>query len=156
MSPELLDPDHFGFKDSQPTKESDCYALGMVIYEVLGRQAPFTPYKDFIVIRKVIEGERPGRPQGAKGVWFMDDLWGMLEQCWSPQPKDRPTITAVLECLELVSAAWQPPLRTDSDTETDTDDETCSTVSDPSMFLHSITNPRLVFEGLLSGPWALS
>jgi len=34
MSPELLDPDRYGLPDSRPTKESDCYALGMVAYEV--------------------------------------------------------------------------------------------------------------------------
>jgi len=37
MSPELLDPERFGIPESEdnwPTKQSDCYALGMVIYEV--------------------------------------------------------------------------------------------------------------------------
>jgi len=34
MSPELLDPDQYGLPDSRPTKQSDCYALGMVVYEV--------------------------------------------------------------------------------------------------------------------------
>ena len=37
MSPELLDPDGFGIpesEDNRPTRQSDCYALGMVIYEV--------------------------------------------------------------------------------------------------------------------------
>ena len=34
MSPELLDPQCFG-SDGCPTRESDCYALGMVIYEVI-------------------------------------------------------------------------------------------------------------------------
>ena len=33
MSPELLDPTHFG-SDGLPSRASDCYALGMVIYEV--------------------------------------------------------------------------------------------------------------------------
>ena len=33
MSPELLDPTYFG-SEGNPTYESDCYALGMVIYEV--------------------------------------------------------------------------------------------------------------------------
>ena len=33
MSPELLDPTHFG-SEGRPTRESDCYALGMVVYEV--------------------------------------------------------------------------------------------------------------------------
>ena len=34
-SPELLDPPRFA-SDGRPTRESDCYALGMVIYEVSG------------------------------------------------------------------------------------------------------------------------
>ena len=34
VSPELLDPDRFEISDYRPTKQSDCYALGMVIYEV--------------------------------------------------------------------------------------------------------------------------
>ena len=33
-SPELLYPDMFGIIDDRPTKESDCYALGMTVYEV--------------------------------------------------------------------------------------------------------------------------
>lgn len=33
MSPELLDPKRFG-SDGRQTRESDCYALAMVIYEV--------------------------------------------------------------------------------------------------------------------------
>jgi len=35
MSSELFLPQEFGPKKSCPTKSSDCYALGMVIYEVL-------------------------------------------------------------------------------------------------------------------------
>ena len=34
MSPELLDPERFGIPESKggrPTKQSDCYALGMVV-----------------------------------------------------------------------------------------------------------------------------
>jgi len=36
MSPELLHPEGFGVPKSEnrPTRHSDCYALGMVIYEV--------------------------------------------------------------------------------------------------------------------------
>ena len=37
MSPELLYPEKFGMPESEgnwPTRQSDCYALGMVIYEV--------------------------------------------------------------------------------------------------------------------------
>jgi hypothetical protein len=44
MSPELLDPERFGIPESEgdrPTRQSDCYALGMVIYEVRVPASPF-------------------------------------------------------------------------------------------------------------------
>jgi serine/threonine protein kinase len=43
MSRELLDPELFGIPQSEgdrPTRQSDCYALGMVIYEVRVRESP--------------------------------------------------------------------------------------------------------------------
>jgi len=109
MSPELLNPDLFGFEDSQPTKESDCYALGMVVLEVLSGQPPLASDEDFIVMRKIVDGERPGRPKGPEGVWFTDDLWGMLELCWATRPESRPSVHAVHKCLERLSGTWEPP-----------------------------------------------
>ena len=67
MSPELLDPDQFESSDGRPTRESDCYALGMVIYEVLSGKVPFASLKEFIVMRKVLEGERPSMSEGVEG-----------------------------------------------------------------------------------------
>ena len=43
MSPELLDPSKFNAPDPRPTRESDCFALGMVIYEVRARQILRSP-----------------------------------------------------------------------------------------------------------------
>lgn len=113
MSPELLHPEQFGLKESRPTKESDYYALGMVILEVLSGQSPFARYKEFIVMRKVIEGERPERPKEGQ---FTDALWRIVEQCWASQPKNRASAESVLECLEKVSTGWLPsPLREKGD-----------------------------------------
>ena len=140
MSPELLNPERFGFGNGQPTRGSDCYALGMVILEVLSGKAPFKPYKDLIVVQKVVEGERPERPQGAEGPWFTDGLWETLGQCWSPRPEHRPTIEAVLKRLERVSITWRPlpPCTDDDDVHTASDDESYSTASHSCMFPHFI------------------
>ena len=138
MSPERLNPDQFGFENSRPTKESDCYALGMVIFEVLSGQIPFKrDGHELAVMREILEGEHPERPQGAEGARFTDDLWGMLKWCWSHQPKARPTVEAVLRHLEQISTTWQPlPPGADGNVETDTggDDWYDFTVSGPGMF----------------------
>ena len=98
MSPELLDPESSGLRGSRPTKESDCYALGMLIYETLSGKAPFAPFNAPIV--KILRGERPERPHGAEGAWFTDGIWAMLELCWKYRPGDRVGAETVLSCLE--------------------------------------------------------
>ena len=99
MSPELS-PEKFGLERGRPTKESDCYALGMVVYEVLSGQTPFAPAKVPTVIWKVLNGECPERPQGEEGKPFTDAIWGVLELCWKPQPSDRASAKVVLRRLE--------------------------------------------------------
>ena len=96
MSPELLNPESFGLKDSRPTKNSDCYALGMVILEVLSGRPPFATFQTPTVMWKVMNCERPERPKEVQS----EDLWKILEQSWSFQPEERPPVKAILECLE--------------------------------------------------------
>ena len=106
MSPEILHPEKFGFGDGRHSKESDCYALGMVILEVLTGRSPFAGHSEVDVMQKVTSGKHPDRP---KEQWSTDDLWKTLKQCWSSRPKRRPAVKAVLECLGRVSIALQFP-----------------------------------------------
>ena len=124
MSPELLALflDKSGLKNNRPTKQSDCYALGMVIYEVLSGQAPFSHLNPYIIVLRVMDGERPERSEGVEGAWFTDDLWRMLNRCWETQPDSRPSVTTVLECLERASRDPGPPsLQADEDLGMDAD-----------------------------------
>jgi len=158
MSPELFDWKKFGLKDGRPTKRSDCYALGMVIHEVLSGQAPFSHNADYIVVVRVLNGERPGRPRGDARAWFLDDIRSILEHCWKPRPSDRPCIEDVLQRLEGVSRSWTPPSQTvpsspiesspaqDSDpsTEERTDE---SEISSPSPTVSSQQSQELPMKG---------
>ena len=144
MSPELFDPEKFGLKDNRRTRESDCYALAMVILEVLTGRVPFPQYDAFVVVRKVVNGDRPERPQGPGAMWFTNDLWEMQERCWSSDPKLRPAIRVVHGCLERSSVGWRPlSPSTDGDFQLDSDDDSFSTLSHFSCtFLHFYLNPH--------------
>ena len=67
MSPELLDPDRFGISDSRPTKQSDCYALGMIVYEVRADAIfPYFPLSqrfDLCTTRFFVETLLIGKPR---------------------------------------------------------------------------------------------
>ena len=136
MSPERLSPETFDLRNSRPTKESDCYALGMVIYEVLARRAPFATRRDYVLLRMVLEGERPERP---REEWFPDSIWEMLARCWKNQPNERPSLDAVLRCLQDTAQQWAPPPNTETDDwmltdeETDSDNQSCITMNHPGL-----------------------
>ena len=104
MSPELIDPQQFGLERCRPTESSDCYALGMVIYETISGNLPFHEDTDLMVFAKVLKGKHPPRGPG-----FAKGLWKMLERCWESQPSSRPSIGEVLQCLETLSNPSGPP-----------------------------------------------
>ena len=99
MSPELLDPVKFGAQTKQPTKESDCYALGMVIYQILTGSKPFGEGDRTDIVRRVLDDERPKRPRGELEKFFTDDIWDMLQRCWRTCSVERPSARDILQCL---------------------------------------------------------
>jgi hypothetical protein len=138
MSPELIDPEMFGLKGSCPTQESDCYALGMVIYEVLSGQTPFAPCKGAIVIQKVLGGERPERPQGSDGKLFTDDVWRIVQLCWKSHPSERTSAKDVY--LDL---GGNPFSNVGGDVETDGEDQPDTAASNKYI---PPFHPRLIFD----------
>ena len=122
MSPERIAPEQFGFENGRPTIASDCYALGMVIYETISGNPPFYKHTDFQVYMKIVKGEQPRR-----GVRFTEDLWKMLKRCWTVQPGSRPGIEDVLQCLEADSKSPDPPalwINEEAEEEDDAQDST--------------------------------
>jgi hypothetical protein len=98
-----MDPQKFGLQHCRSTESSDCYALGMVIYETISGNVPFHEDADLTVLLKVLGRKRPPRGGG-----FSTDLWGMLERCWESQPSNRPSIGDVLQYLEVLSNSSEP------------------------------------------------
>ena len=125
MSPELFNPEVFGLQEPRPTRESDCYALGMVIYEVLSGQRPFAATdRSSTALLRVLYGERPARPEGKEGEWFTDCIWQILEHCWRPQPCGRISASAILLHLGKYPPLSMPSSNVDEAVEMGSD--TCS------------------------------
>ena len=90
MSPELLDPARYGLSEARTTKESDCYALGMVVYEVLSGSTPFGAGNAFSILVWVLDGIRPERPEGDAAKLLTDSIWGVMERCWKDHIRKMP------------------------------------------------------------------
>ena len=142
MSPELLHSKMHGTK-CRLTRESDCYALGMVIYEVrwlhspqrslvyppqlLTGLKPFYHMPDLTFILPVLNrGEHPNRPLHAQTLGFSDALWELVMLCWSRTSSSRPTARKLLDCLSRASPNWVPPAEypipaTDASSTTDSE-----------------------------------
>ena len=123
MSPELLYPEKFDLDNSHPTMASDCYALGMVIYEVLSGHAPFATFRDPEIVFSVLGGQRPERPKGDEGKLFTDGIWEVLELCWKQRPSERLDAGGILMGLGGNLSLSRKPSDMDEDIEVDVDDD---------------------------------
>ena len=105
-------------QEKSPTKQSDCYELGMLAYEILSGQRPFaTRPNDTTILQAVLGGEQPRRPQGKEGILFTDDIWDTLKLCWKHKLRDRITASAVLQRLEEHPPLLMPPSNVGGDVE---------------------------------------
>ena len=155
MSPELLDPEQFGLTKSHPTTQSDCYALGMVIYEVLSGRTPFSTDRPFIIPIKILRGERPERPQGEAGKLFTDSIWDVVERCWKPESSERITAKGVLRGLGGEPYSLKSPFNLNesvmeadaNDWQSDTDSRHSDDTSSKSC-MFSQSRPRLKYSSL--------
>jgi hypothetical protein len=71
---------------------------------------PFSRHGCLGVIPKVISGARPERPAIGSSRGLTDTIWAMVENCWSQQIFERPTISIVLQALNHASRYWEPAL----------------------------------------------
>ncbi|KAG6899260.1 hypothetical protein C0993_011892, partial [Termitomyces sp. T159_Od127] len=108
QAPELVDPDN---ESSRRTKETDVYAFGMVCYEVFTGKHPFGKINPVALIMKIMRGQHPEKPSGneyqERGL--TNDMWSLMESCWSRLPEDRPTVSQILQCLPHLEREREQP-----------------------------------------------
>jgi hypothetical protein len=71
----------------------------MLAVEVFAGKVPFEEKRDEAVVLHIVRGGRPEVPQNAQAL----GLTALLESCWQPNPKKRPTMQQVVKkCQRLV------------------------------------------------------
>ena len=111
-----------------PSRLGDVYSFGMVMIEVCCDRAtarlsqvnhrfiffpckaftgthPFDDHSSLMAVAAVMDGRRPARPTNPT---LTDDLWELLQRCWSQDPYKRPRMLGVL--LALNSSIPSPRL----------------------------------------------
>ncbi|KLO11696.1 kinase-like protein, partial [Schizopora paradoxa] len=85
MARELLVPEDSG-PSFRPDEQTDIWALGMVIYELLSWKSPYwDKSSDILVFMGIVNGELPGIPEDTSDMDsnIFKMLWNLCESCWT-------------------------------------------------------------------------
>ncbi|KAG2361620.1 kinase-like domain-containing protein [Suillus spraguei] len=92
MAPELLVEREDG-SQARPSEQSDVYSFGGVMLQVLTNKVPYYHLtNDAAIVLCIAKSQNPSR---ARYPEFAERYWELIEQCWSPDPSDRPSTEGV-------------------------------------------------------------
>lgn len=98
MPPELISDPKFN-----RTKEIDIYSYSMILYYLWTEKRPYSPQEPPLsIVQKVVSNNRPKFESGTQPNINWQNL---ITQCWSQDPKNRPSFSHICDLLE--SAAFQ-------------------------------------------------
>jgi len=70
-----------------------------LLLKVFTGRRPFSEFTTLAITSRIIDGERPARPQEAQEIGLKDSIWNMTVRCWHKDPAQRPTMTEVIGLL---------------------------------------------------------
>ena len=60
----------------------------------------------YYVMKEIMRGGRPAKPENATSLGFTGGIWEIVEQCWLADADARPTLNNVLSCLSEAASSW--------------------------------------------------
>ncbi|KAK2463096.1 hypothetical protein APHAL10511_004751 [Amanita phalloides] len=103
MAYELIYDD--GEEPVKHTTQSDVWAFGMTVLEILTGKAPFSHLSyDASVIFYIVRGRKPRQPEE-----IQDKVWSILCQCWAQDPRERPTMSITAFYLDFMFTRTPSP-----------------------------------------------
>ncbi|KAJ0730141.1 putative protein kinase TKL-Pl-6 family [Helianthus annuus] len=94
MAPELLNG-----SSTRVSEKVDVFSFGIAMWEILTEEEPYADMHCGAIIGGIVSNMlRPTIPEQC------DERWkGLMEECWSHDPADRPTFTEITNKLQLMS-----------------------------------------------------
>ncbi|CAE6489328.1 unnamed protein product [Rhizoctonia solani] len=84
------------------TKESDIYALGMTMFNIMTGQPPFAEESVLSFMNAIINMAQPPQPDfgdSLRGHTAKDEMWNLLRRCLAYAPSERPNAKEVKAAL---------------------------------------------------------
>ncbi|KAG9116812.1 hypothetical protein FRC07_007440 [Ceratobasidium sp. 392] len=105
MAPELLlSCEEDDATLTRRSKQTDVYALGMTMLEIVTGRVPYAEYKvDRTIIRALDKMQFPNRPKEVSSEW----MWSLFEACWDHDPEARPPASWVCDQWVVIKLACQ-------------------------------------------------
>jgi len=93
LAPEIM-------KNEEYTEKADVYSYGIILFELLTREFPFSEYRLlFLVEVAVLEGNRPPVP-----IYCPPFFRTLMKQCWQEDSTKRPFFPEIIKILETKSS----------------------------------------------------
>jgi len=71
----------------------------ITVFQVYTGHPPFSEVRhDITVALQLVGGVRPKRPSNVSRI-MSDDLWNLVEACWSHKISDRPNMATVVDLM---------------------------------------------------------
>ncbi|KIK91575.1 hypothetical protein PAXRUDRAFT_830723 [Paxillus rubicundulus Ve08.2h10] len=99
--PELVRQVHGDGRMVYPTEPSDIYSFGGLMLYVLSGKHPYEGIKEIMITTSVLSGNRPQLPLDCERI--SPRHGSLIEQCWSPQERQRPSAKDILASLQARS-----------------------------------------------------
>jgi len=95
-----LAPEAFNHTPTGPlTYATDVFAFALLCTEIYTNEEPFENLHAYDRYDFVMNGGRPGRPTSLSGVEMGDELWSLVQKCWSQEPDGRPDVPTIVRLL---------------------------------------------------------
>ncbi|KAJ7572440.1 kinase-like domain-containing protein [Mycena floridula] len=147
LSPEVLVPIA---SQRKPRPSRDIYAYGCTVLEIHTKLPPFhSYYHDVAIFSEVISGKRPPRPTLEEAPSLTDDVWHLIERCWTQEASDRPQAREVIN--NIINLRFANQMSEDSELAVEQAPQTSVRQTKTSTGFqprHSIVTPPVI-------PWSL-